>query len=306
MSVDPNETASFADLVRKMNAIEEGRSVEPKTNHIQEGMKANSMNAILESMYRDKPFESAKALPADYEMPDVSPVLGSDKQKNPYGDYFVGGESKDIDILDVGEYDQEGEMTKGQLNAAADAALELEGILADSDNLPEWVQAKVTKALDYLDTARDYMKGEYSEGANPGDEETWDGVSSSTSQIASTNSQGYEGPVDPEGEKDPTQLTKISNEDSIGKKRSIMDYLSDVENKAASEDVVKEPVKSYKANGKKINIYGNEDDGYRVKINNKDSKGSFGKLDDAITAVETFLERLEERAQEQHDYAIES
>lgn len=85
-----------------------------------------------------------------------------------------------------------------------------------------------------------------------------------------------------------------------------MDYLSDVENKAASEDVVKEPVKSYKANGKKINIYGNEDDGYRVKINNKDSKGSFGKLDDAITAVETFLERLEERAQEQHDYAIES
>ena len=50
MSVDPNETASFADLVRKMNAIEEGRSVEPKTNHIQEGMKANSMNAILESM----------------------------------------------------------------------------------------------------------------------------------------------------------------------------------------------------------------------------------------------------------------
>ena len=25
------------------------------------------------------------------------------------------------------------------------------------ENLPEWVQAKITKAVDYLDSARDYM-----------------------------------------------------------------------------------------------------------------------------------------------------
>ena len=59
---------------------------------------------------------------------------------------------------DKAEYDQEGRMAKNELAGAADAAKELEAILQDDENLPEWVQAKITKALDYLDTARDYMK----------------------------------------------------------------------------------------------------------------------------------------------------
>jgi hypothetical protein len=29
--------------------------------------------------------------------------------------------------------------------------------LSDDENLPEWVQSKITKAMDYVDTARDYM-----------------------------------------------------------------------------------------------------------------------------------------------------
>jgi hypothetical protein len=32
--------------------------------------------------------------------------------------------------------------------------------LASDDNLPEWVQSKITKALDYIDTARDYLGAE--------------------------------------------------------------------------------------------------------------------------------------------------
>lgn len=59
---------------------------------------------------------------------------------------------------DKAEYDQEGRMAKNDLAGAADAAKELESILQDDENLPEWVQTKITKALDYLDTARDYMK----------------------------------------------------------------------------------------------------------------------------------------------------
>lgn len=61
---------------------------------------------------------------------------------------------------DVGEYDREGEMAKKDLTTAADAAEELRSILDADENLPEWVQAKITKAVDYLDTARDYMKVE--------------------------------------------------------------------------------------------------------------------------------------------------
>lgn len=56
------------------------------------------------------------------------------------------------------EYDQEGAMAKQDLATAADAANELRSILDSSENLPEWVQAKITKAVDYLDSARDYIK----------------------------------------------------------------------------------------------------------------------------------------------------
>ena len=62
------------------------------------------------------------------------------------------------DNKDAGEYDQEGEMAKQDLSTAADAANELRSILDSDENLPEWVQSKITKAVDYLDTVRDYMK----------------------------------------------------------------------------------------------------------------------------------------------------
>ena len=58
------------------------------------------------------------------------------------------------------EYDDEAGMAKQDLTQAKDAAEELRSILASDENLPEWVQAKITKAVDYLDTARDYIKSE--------------------------------------------------------------------------------------------------------------------------------------------------
>lgn len=65
-----------------------------------------------------------------------------------------------------GEYDREGDMAKDQLRTVNDAAKELYSIIAADENLPEWVQAKITKAMDYLDTARDYMKSnKYAESA---------------------------------------------------------------------------------------------------------------------------------------------
>ena len=58
----------------------------------------------------------------------------------------------------VGEYDREGDMAKDDLRTINDAAKELYSIIQADENLPEWVQAKIVKAMDYLDTARDYMK----------------------------------------------------------------------------------------------------------------------------------------------------
>jgi hypothetical protein len=71
-----------------------------------------------------------------------------------------GLKEQDIDIEDRGEYDREGDMALNQVHQIADAARELHAILASDDNLPEWVQSKITKALDYIDTARDYLDAE--------------------------------------------------------------------------------------------------------------------------------------------------
>ena len=68
---------------------------------------------------------------------------------------FVGlkKEAKDPE-----EYDKEGDMAKTQLKTMIDAAQELHDQLSDDENMPEWVQNKITKATDYIDSVRDYMK----------------------------------------------------------------------------------------------------------------------------------------------------
>ena len=80
-----------------------------------------------------------------------------------------GPENPDAPV-NYGEYDREGDMAKDDLRTIDDAAEELYSILQADDNLPEWVQGKITKAVDYLDTARDYMKAQkYEEGVAESD-----------------------------------------------------------------------------------------------------------------------------------------
>jgi hypothetical protein len=68
-----------------------------------------------------------------------------------------GPEDPDADY-NRGEYDREGDMAKDQLRVINDAAKELYSIIHAEENLPEWVQKKIVLAMDYIDTARDYMK----------------------------------------------------------------------------------------------------------------------------------------------------
>ena len=79
-----------------------------------------------------------------------------------------GPENPDAPV-NYGEYDREGDMAKDDLRTIDDAAEELYSILRADDNLPEWVQSKITKAVDYIDTARDYMKAQkYEEDVEEG------------------------------------------------------------------------------------------------------------------------------------------
>lgn len=62
------------------------------------------------------------------------------------------------------EYNDESGMALTQLQTAMDAVKELMPIVKSMDNLPEWVQSKLTKSVDYLDTVRDYLKSETKNG----------------------------------------------------------------------------------------------------------------------------------------------
>ena len=63
-----------------------------------------------------------------------------------------------------GEYSDEAGMAKDQLTHAEKAAAELKELLDSDEDLPEWVQAKITKAADYLDMAYDTMDSRHEQG----------------------------------------------------------------------------------------------------------------------------------------------
>ena len=69
----------------------------------------------------------------------------------------------DIPLIDKGEYDREGEMAKQQIHTIMRAAKKLHSMLGDDDNLPEWVQKKITLAQNYIDGVADYMASQRAE-----------------------------------------------------------------------------------------------------------------------------------------------
>jgi len=69
--------------------------------------------------------------------------------------------SDDISMID----DEEGRMAKRQLSNIAQNADELDQMLQDETQLEAWVQAKLTKAADYLKTVRLYVEYGMQEGA---------------------------------------------------------------------------------------------------------------------------------------------
>ena len=77
---------------------------------------------------------------------------GCDQSTDNYSD------ETEVEDEDAGEYDFEGDMAKDDLRTMIRAARRLTGMLDDDENMPEWVQSKINKATDYVDTAADYIE----------------------------------------------------------------------------------------------------------------------------------------------------
>ncbi len=62
-------------------------------------------------------------------------------------------------------YDQdESQMAKSQLYRTAEYASELEQMIQDGEELDAWVQAKITKASDYLSSVKHYLQYKKTKG----------------------------------------------------------------------------------------------------------------------------------------------
>ena len=72
----------------------------------------------------------------------------------------VAGFVKDEETEEEGDFEYD--MAKNELSTALDAIEDLISLLGDDEegDLPAWVQSKITKGVDYLDSVADYMKGE--------------------------------------------------------------------------------------------------------------------------------------------------
>jgi len=96
------------------------------------------------------------------------------------------------DKFDIGEYDQEGDMAKSDLRSIMANAKRVHDMLEDSDNLPEWVQSKITKAEDYMSTVANYMAAEMSEEVKQIDEITQSDLDKSAEQeVAHAKKNGW-------------------------------------------------------------------------------------------------------------------
>lgn len=72
-------------------------------------------------------------------------------------DYAMNGSMMD-------HVDMEGKMAKRQLSQIAAYSAELEQMLMDDTQLEAWVQAKLTKAADYIKTVKHYIEYGMEEG----------------------------------------------------------------------------------------------------------------------------------------------
>jgi hypothetical protein len=175
ISEEPNEGNEFSGKLAAAKASGKKEfEVGGKTYPVKEGDASEpdheDADADDKRFYDKEETKKTKGTPMSKEVSEMRKLAGLPLMENyiyaqeEESDEHEGDNHKDMKSMgepsgeDKAEYDQEGRMAKQQLRSGEEAAKELESILDDDENIPEWVQAKITKAVDYLRMTDDYMK----------------------------------------------------------------------------------------------------------------------------------------------------
>ena len=134
-------------------------------------------------------------------------------------DMAYGAVAHQVDYIreakEKSEYDYEGDMARGQLQSIIMNAQRVHDMLKDNDNLPEWVQSKITLAEDYISTVSNYMSSEVDEETEIKEEKPglWANIHAKRKRIASGSGErmrkpGSEGAPRAQDFKDAAKTSK--------------------------------------------------------------------------------------------------
>jgi hypothetical protein len=253
----------MTDILAGFNKAASGKNVSRSSKG-----DPNDMFAILQRLDETKEGPGTPTLGAKAKIPNISPVLGTNKPiKHPLDGYLVGEDVEDLrELGDRAERDHEVQMARSDLYKIAKYAMKLHSMLknvSEEEGIEGWKQSKITKAADYIGSV--YHSLDYETNVE-------DEVVIQTEDILS-QLQAEIGDV----------LSDVS--DSLDDK-DIQDMMPD------KGDTLGTIVKTITTDdGRDIKITGNEDDGFRVVIKDKTSESSFANLEEASMAVEMYCAR---------------
>ena len=124
-----------------------------------------------------------------------------------------------LEAKDDKEYGYEGEMAMSQLKGIISHAKQLHDLLEPDTDLPEWVQAKLTLAYDYMQTVADYMATELDED-----------MAVPTNNAGGGNIQGMGAGVKGEPGVTPKAMQRYKKKNSpilqpVGQRKSLSDFV---------------------------------------------------------------------------------
>jgi len=157
-------------LTKKEKASAVRRKREEDPNPERQGAPINVTNKVNEDMEqldeKNKPTNPelwSRAIAQAKSKFDVYPSAYANGWASKWYKSKGGGWKTVSEAKEKSEYDYEGDMARGQLQSIINNAQRVHDMLEDNDNLPEWVQSKITLAEDYISTVANYMMSEVDE-----------------------------------------------------------------------------------------------------------------------------------------------
>jgi hypothetical protein len=232
-----------------------------------------------------------KQLPALFNPKNISPVLGTEPKDHPTKDYFVGGESIEDDRESVED--------------AVERAI-LHRIMMQHTSLlgkfgPEAVMNAAREVADFVGDVDEIGSSDVSGWVNQVERN----LTSQEVNEESCNECGY---AMESCQCHETVSESMTSEDILSTvTKKLGDYLKNIEDEIKTDpdlkdkvaidiDQISPAVKTVKTHdGHEIKIHGNEDDGFRITIKNKEHPTKFDSLDNATMACEMYCHHRQAR-----------